>query len=188
MGHASQYEDITERFFESEPTHLIYGVTEPHDPVEEYLSDCEIAQKLKAFRVRIQTIVLSSKVPEENEREVFRLRNFNEKWQKELEEIWKQMNAENTVRSKEKIRYREGAIEDSLRQIVSLTLSPSQKTAAAAFERRLMLGTPRRNHCLSCKKNIAETVENFCVYCGGIKCSCSVCFFSLQPSNVSSQL
>lgn len=84
MGNASYYEDIVERFFESEPLHSFYGFSEISEPINDYLADSEMARKFGAFIRRIQAIALTQAPPEENSEKILRLRRFNKQWSDEL--------------------------------------------------------------------------------------------------------
>lgn len=176
MGNASNYEKISERYFENAPTAVIYGLTDSHDPLDDFDPDDTVARDIENFRARIEEYALAKSTPEDNLPEIEKLNAGNETWRKERDEIHKQITDENSEYSIEKINYRERAIAGNLRKIVLLTLSPTQIFNAAAYERRLINRSPRKAYCYACKTDLLEDAENYCINCGGVKCDCEHCF------------
>jgi hypothetical protein len=176
MGHASKYENISERYFENAPIAVIYGITDTHDSLDDFDPDDTVARDIQNFRARIEAFALTKATPQNNLREVEKLYAMNEKWRNECDDIHSHMTDENAEYSMEKINYRERAIAGNLRKIVLLTLSPTQIFNAASYERRLMKRSPRKSYCYADKTDLLENAENYCIDCGGIKCDCGHCF------------
>jgi hypothetical protein len=176
MGHASKFENISERYFENAPIAVIYGITDSHDSLDNFDPDDTVARDIHNFRARIEAYALAKASPQDNLPEIEQLYAMNEKWRNECAGIHGQMTDENAEYSMGKIDYRERAIAGNLRNIVLLTLSPTQVINAAAYERRLMKRSPRTSYCYACKTGLLEDAENYCIDCGGIKCACGHCF------------
>ena len=186
MGYASYNEDIGERQDENTPNHRVYGLLDSRDPTEYLTVSDPVICDINIFRRRIELYALNKTALDGGPSKIQTLHARNDRLRKECEEKRELMNSENAEFLEEQIDYREKLIAETLQNIVDLTLSPSQKSLAALFERRLIDRCSRKSNCYACKRDLFEGPHTFCIDCGGIKCSCGDCFCNygevLKPS------
>ena len=176
MSNVSTYEDIVERLEENRPQRRIFRPLDSLDPKDFDVTDYNVANEIDTLRLRLERYAFERTV-DCDVPEIRKRHSLNENNRCAILELRAQLTTENEGTLTRKIEFMERANAERLHEIAALVLTPAQRHHIASFERRLLNGAPRHNHCYSCKRPLVETADDFCIGCGGVWCtSCEHCF------------